>query len=72
MDFAGKSLVCGLQQNPEVLAGFEFSEDGSRLLKCAAGYAPLSQTYTKIIRQCRVSLGQKAFFSCKKSIDIYV
>ncbi len=54
MDFTGKSLVCGFQQNPEVLAGFEFSEDGSRLLKCAAGYEPLSQTYTKIIRQCRV------------------
>ena len=72
MEFTGKSLVCGLQQNPEVLAGFEFSEDGSRLLKYAAGYAPLSQTYTKIIRQCRVSLDQKAFFSCKKSIDICV
>ena len=71
MEFTGKSLVCGLQQNPEVLAGFEFSEDGSRLLKCAAGYEPLSQTYTKIIRQCRVSLDQKAFFSCKKSIAIY-
>ena len=57
MDFTGKSLVCGLQQNPEVLAGFEFSEDGSRLLKCAAGYEPLSQSFTIMIMQCLFSLG---------------
>ena len=40
---------------PDTLADFEFNEDGTRLLKCAAGHEPVSQSYTKTTRQCRVS-----------------
>ena len=44
------------KEAPDVLADFEFNEDGTRLLKCAAGHVPISQSYTKSTKQCRVSL----------------
>ena len=38
------------KEAPDVLADFEFSEDGTRLIKCAAGHEPKSQSYTKATR----------------------
>ena len=43
------------KEAPDALADFEFNEDGTRLLKCAAGHEPVSQSFTKTTRQCRVS-----------------
>lgn len=43
------------KEAPDVLADFVFNEDGTRLLKCVAGHVPISQSYTKSTRQCRVS-----------------
>ena len=44
------------KEAPDVLADFEFNEDGTRLLKCAAGHEPVSQTYTKTTRQSEFHL----------------
>lgn len=33
--------------NPDAIADFEFIEDETRLLKCAAGHDTASQSYTK-------------------------
>lgn len=52
------------KEAPDVLADFEFNEEGTRLLKCAAGYEPLSQTYTKTTRQCRVSFDRNHCVGC--------
>ncbi len=48
----------------DVPADFEFNEDGTRLLKCAAGHVPISQSYTKSTRQCRVSFDRNHCASC--------
>ncbi len=52
------------KEAPDVLADFEFNEDGTRLLKCAVGHEPLSQTYTKTTRQCRVSFDRTHCVGC--------
>lgn len=38
------------KEAPDVLADFKFNEEGTKLLKCAAGYEPVSQSYTKSTR----------------------
>lgn len=40
----------------DVLANFEFNEEGTRLLKCESNHIPISQSYTKSTRQCRYHL----------------
>ena len=52
------------KEAPDALADFVFHEDGTRLLKCAAGHEPLSQTYTKTTRQCRVSFDRNHCAGC--------
>ena len=52
------------KEAPDVLAVFEFNEDGTRLLKCAAGHVPISQSYTKSTRQCRVSFDRNHCAGC--------
>ena len=52
------------KEAPDILADFEFSEDGTRLLKCAAGHEPLSQSFTKSTRQCRVSFDRNHCAGC--------
>ena len=52
------------KEAPEALADFEFNEDGSRLLKCAAGHEPVSQSFTKSTRQCRVSFDRNHCSGC--------
>lgn len=48
----------------DALADFEFNEDGTRLLKCAAGHEPVSQSFTKSTRQCRVSFDRDHCVGC--------
>lgn len=52
------------KEAPDALADFEFNEDGTRLLKCTAGYEPASQSYTKTTRQCRVSFDRNHCVGC--------
>lgn len=52
------------KEAPDVLADFEFSEDGTRLIKCAAGHEPKSQSYNKTTRQCRVSFDRNHCVDC--------
>ena len=52
------------KEAPDALADFEFNEDGTRLLKCAAGHEPASQSYTKTTRQCRVSFNRNHCVGC--------
>ncbi len=43
------------KEAPDVLADFEFKEDGTEVLKCASGNVPKSCSYTKSTKQCNVS-----------------
>lgn len=52
------------KEAPDVLADFVFNEDGTRLVKCAAGHEPKSQTYTKSTRQCGVSFDRNHCVGC--------
>lgn len=52
------------KEAPDVLADFEFNEEGTKLLKCAAGHEPVSQSYTKSTRQCRVSFDRNHCAGC--------
>ena len=52
------------KEAPDALADFEFNEDGMRLLKCAAGHEPISQSYTQTTRQCRVSFDRNHCAGC--------
>lgn len=52
------------KEAPDVLADFEFNEEGTCLLKCAAGHIPISQSYTKSTRQCRVSFDRNHCAGC--------
>lgn len=52
------------KEAPDALADFEFNEDGTRLLKCAAGHEPISQSFTKSTRQCRVSFDRNHCAGC--------
>lgn len=52
------------KEAPDALADFEFNKDGTRLLKCAAGHEPISQSFTKSTRQCRVSFERNDCVSC--------
>lgn len=42
------------REKPDILADSEFNEEGTKLLKCAAGYESVSQNRIRSIRQCRV------------------
>ncbi len=53
-----------VKEAPDVLADFQFNEEGTKLLKCAAGYEPVSQSYTKSTRQCRVSFDRNHCAGC--------
>lgn len=52
------------KEAPDVLADFEFNEDGTKLLKCAAGHEPVSQSYTGSTKQCRVSFDRNHCVGC--------
>ena len=48
----------------KVLADFTFREDGTRLITCAAGYEPVSQSFTKSTRQIRASFDRSHCVNC--------
>lgn len=52
------------KEAPDVLADFEFNKEGTKLIKCAAGCEPISQTYTKSTKQCRVSFDKSHCINC--------
>lgn len=52
------------KEAPDALADFEFNEDGTRLLKCAAGHSPVSQSFTKTTGQCKVSFERNHCVGC--------
>lgn len=54
------------KEAPDILAYFEFNEEGTKLLKCAVGYEPVSQSNIKSTRQCRVSFDRNHCAGCPK------
>lgn len=52
------------KEAPDVLADFVFNEDGTKLLKCAAGHSPKSCSYTKRTKQCNVSFERELCANC--------
>ncbi|MEG1848914.1 MAG: transposase [Lachnospiraceae bacterium] len=52
------------KEAPDILADFEFSEDGTQLIKCAAGHEPKSQGYMKTTKQCHVSFEREYCTGC--------
>lgn len=52
------------KEAPDALADFEFNEEGTKLLKCAARHEPVIQSYTKSTRQCRVSFDRNHCAGC--------
>lgn len=49
---------------PDVLADFEFNEDGTKVLRCPAGYTPKSCSYMKQSNQCAVSFLHEQCANC--------
>ncbi len=49
---------------PDILADFEFNEEGTKVIKCPAGNAPKSCTYMKTSSQCHVSFYRDQCSSC--------
>lgn len=52
------------KEAPDSLADFVFNDEGTKLLTCAAGHEPISQSYTKSSRQCRVSFDRNHCVNC--------
>lgn len=52
------------KEAPDALADFVYNEEGTKLLTCAAGHEPISQSYTKSTRQCRVSFDKNHCVNC--------
>lgn len=48
----------------DILADFEFSEDGSQVLKCPGGFEPKSCSYSKTTGQCTVSFHKEQCIQC--------
>ena len=63
------------KEAPDALADFTFNDDGTILLRCAAGHEPVRQSYTKTTRQCKVSfncnhcVGCPSQGQCRPKID---
>ena len=49
---------------PDILADFEFNEEGTQVLRCPAGYAPKSCSYMKQSNQCSVSFLRDQCANC--------
>ena len=49
---------------PDILADFEFNEEGTRVLRCPAGYVPKSCSYKKQSNQCAVSFLREQCANC--------
>ena len=49
---------------PDILADFEFNEEGTKVLRCPAGHAPKSCSYMKQSNQCAVSFQHNQCANC--------
>ena len=49
---------------PDILADFEFNEEGTKVLRCPAGHAPKSCSYMKQSNQCAVSFLHEQCVGC--------
>lgn len=49
---------------PDILADFEFNEDGTKVLRCPAGHTPKSCSYMKQSNQCAVSFLHEQCANC--------
>ena len=49
---------------PDILADFEFNEEGTKVLRCPAGYTPKSCSYMKPSNQCSVSFLRDQCANC--------
>lgn len=49
---------------PDILADFEFNEEGTKVLRCPAGHAPKSCSYMKQSNQCTVSFQHNQCANC--------
>ena len=49
---------------PDILADFEFNEEGTKVLRCPAGHAPKSCSYMKQSNQCAVSFLHEQCANC--------
>lgn len=49
---------------PDAYADFKYSEDGTKLLECAAGHAPKNCWYTKTTKQVKVAFAQEHCENC--------
>ena len=49
---------------PDILADFEFNEEGTKVLRCPAGYAPKNCSYMKQSSQCAVSFLHEQCAGC--------
>ena len=47
-----------------ILAEFEFSPDGTKVLKCAGGQVPITNTYDAKSEQCRITMDKEKCNSC--------
>lgn len=52
------------KQAPDILADFEFNEEGTKVLRCPAGHAPKSCSYMKQSSQCAVSFLHEQCAGC--------
>lgn len=62
IEFITTSLVG--REAPDILADFLFNEEGTKVLKCPAGYEPKSCSYMKQSHQCSVSFDRKQCVGC--------
>lgn len=49
---------------PDILADFEFNEEGTKVLRCPASYSPKSCSYMKQSNQCTVSFLHEQCANC--------
>ncbi len=66
------------KETPDINADFEFDEEGTKILKCPAGYEPLSCSYNKKTGQCVASFDKEKcencphFNECKPNLRVKV
>ena len=52
------------KETPDINADFEFSEDGTQILKCPGGHEPISCSYNKKTGQCVASFDKEKCVNC--------
>ncbi len=52
------------REAPDIIADFEFNEEGTKVLRCPAGHEPKSCTYMAPSKQCQVSFHRELCVGC--------